>query len=774
MLSEMELEINSVKSMFSARLKGCVFVSVVSVMICGALTARTSAARTREKRDYERQVKKMRERLKEKQRKEREETSLKMVEELRRLGFRAKSKEPRDQKDKEKWLKKLRSAVVQERAEAAWWVGIKRVDEATLTLIRLLKDKDEWVRSHAVFALGRLGVKHMGPRFYVMLERDESIEVKGRAAEALGRFDYRRALPLLLDALQSRDARLKIGALEGLSWMKGDKPRKAVLSFSRDEDPLVRMKVATALGRMSKDSVKSTLLQLLNDSNSNVVAAAVRSSEKLNVHEAVPRLKQLLNSENEEVVSASVSALVSLGAVGSLKELRELLFRSKGLVGAEVALALARLGGDLPVSELKGLLGSDDNRVLIRAVRAAGLGGVRWTEGFMRELCKNPHPPIRREAALALGRLEAYESIPVLMELIKDPNDQVRVSAIASLSRLGGTRTLPACAILLKDSNPLVAAAAARCVAMLAGRDWDLASSTGKRLAQMLRLDAEPMVASAVAAALGSIGVKGNRKGFIRLMRLTLHKEAECRAAAAHALGRLGSDTWRQSIPAIKRLLERDPSTQVRLAAAMGSAKMGLRDLFPVIRGIYERRKKDGDEAEKFKAALALALFKREWIIKAEELFIGFVNKRPNTLKKMQVIRLVGEFNEPWVEKLLRAAKESPNPLVRAEVRRVLGEKPPAVKVVFKVEKTPDKEKSIVDGGVTSKVRQTKEDSEREEYSGPFPMNQEKEEHSRGGCFGCGCAVVGPRGGCGYNGLIIAFLLFSLLVLSKRDMILPS
>ena len=772
----MVFEIEVGKSMMLAFLKRWVFVFAVCVITCGASTAETSTSRTREKRDYERQVKKMRERLKEKHRKEREATSLKMVEELRRLGFRAKSKEPEAQKEKAKWLKKLRSVLPQERAEAAWWVGIKRVDEATLTLIRLLKDKDEWVRSHAVFALGRLGVNHMGPRFYVMLERDESIEVKGRAAEALGRFDYRRALPLLLEALRSRDARLKIGALEGLSWMSGDKPRSAVLSFSRHEDPLIRMKVATALGRMRKDSVKSTLLQLLKDSESNVVAAAVKSSEKLGVESAVPRLKQLLNSENEEVVSASISALVSLGAVGSLKELRELLFRSKGkgLVGAETALALARLGGDLPASEFRSLLNSDDNRVLVRALRAAGLGGLRWTEEFLRGLCKNTHPPLRREAALALGRLEAYESIPVLMELIKDPNDQVRVSAIAALSRLGGSRTLPACAILLKDNNPLVAAAAARCVAMLAKPDWDLASSTGKRLAQMLRLDAEPMVAAAVADALGSIGVKGNRRGFIRLMRLTLHKEAECRAGAVHALGRLGSDTWRQSTPAVKRLLERDPSTKVRLTAALGAAKMGLRDLFPVLQGLYRKQIREGDEAEKLRAIMALALFNNEWLSKFEERFIKFVNKRPNTLQKMQVIRLVGDLKEPWVEKLLRAVKESPNALVRAEARRVLGEKPPVERVPFKVEKTLDKEKSIADGGVAPKVRQEKEKLKREEYSGPFPMNQGKEEHAPDGCFGCGCVVGGRSGGDGSNGLIMVFLLFSLLVVLKRDMILPS
>ena len=714
-----------------------------AVVFFGGVAQGRRPRRGRARDAYEKRIHQMQEELLERQKEERIKSSLKMVEELKRLGLRANKRPPRWQQKKKKHLGQLRSPDPSKRAEAAWWLGINGAKSAVPKLVRLLKDKNELVRSHAVFALGRLGAKHMGSRLYDMLERDESVKVRGRVAEALGRLGYTRAIPLLNKALSSRDVRLKMGALEGLGRMNNPQTQRTVLRYTRDEDPAVRLKVAEALGRMGLRRGAPVAVRMLGDEDPSVVAAAVRSIEALGHRGAIPNLVALLSRDDEGIVLATVKALEGLEAVEKWKALRDLWLRSKGVVAASAALAVARLGGELSLGGLQELLGSDDNRARLRGVRAAGIGGARWAVKLIEPLLKHPHAPLRREAALALGRLESFDSAPKLLKLLKDPVDEVRVAAVVALGRLGGPRTLPACAILIGDGNPSVAAAAVRCISFVADSDWELAVNTGEGLASLLRLRADPVVAAAVARALGAIGVEKNRKGYLRLIRLTLHRSARCRVQAALALGKLPKKTWRESLTPLKRLLERDRSMPVRLAAAFSLALMGREEVFSQVLSLFRAQVGPGSLSRRFRAALALGLLKRQWRLEAKKLFLSFVGKRPNTFGKREAVSLMEGVQRPWLEKLLELGKRSPNALVRAEARRVLGEKPPPPKTLPKPPKpkpsTPRRE--VQDAGTAKKKKNKKK---KEEYGGPFPV-EEKKGGEEGGCLGCGCKMVGGR-----------------------------
>ena len=707
----------------------------------------------------------MQQKLLERQKEERIKSSLKMVEEMKRLGLRAKKRPPRWQQEKKKHLGELRSPDPSKRAEAAWWLGIHRVESAVPRLVRVLKDKNEGVRSHAVFALGRLEAKHMGSRLFDMMERDESVQVRGRVAEALGRLKYTRAIPLLIKALSSQDVRLKMGALEGLGWMKTPQTQRAVLRHARDEDPAVRLKVADALSRMSPGRGAPVAVRMLGDEDPSVVAAAVRSIEALGHRGAIPNLVALLRRDHEGIVLATIGALSGLEAVNHWKQIRDLWLRSKGVVAASAALAVARLGGELSLGGLQELLGSDDNRARLRAVRAAGVGGARWAVKLIEPLLKHSHAPLRREAALALGRLESFGSVQALLKLLKDPVDEVRVAAVVALGRLGGGRTLPACAILLADGNPSVAAAAARCIAFVADSDWELATNTGERLASLLRLRADPVVAAAVAKALGAIGVESNRKGFLRLIRLTLHRQVSCRVEAALALGKLPEKTWRESKTPLKRLLERDKSMQVRLAAAFSLALMGREEVFPQVLALFRAQVGRASLSRRLQAALALGLLKRQWRSEAQKLFVAFANKRPNTFEKREAVSRLEGVRRPWLKKILELGKRSPNALVRAEARRVLGEKKPPPKTLPK----PPRPKPSPPRKETRDAGTAKKKKKKEEYGGPFPVN-EKKDADKGGCLGCGCRALGSRTTWSTppQGLVWLFLLSLLFWIKRR------
>jgi HEAT repeat protein len=81
-------------------------------------------------------------------------------------------------------------------------------------------------------------------------------------------------------------------------------------------------------------------------------------------------------------------------------------------------------------------------RVRIAAVTALGRLGISRESVCkpLRELLENKEPHMRREAALALGRLEDIESVAKLIELLEDEHGGVRGNAHWALKRISGLR----------------------------------------------------------------------------------------------------------------------------------------------------------------------------------------------------------------------------------------------------------------------------------------------------------------------------------------------
>ena len=192
------------------------------------------------KKRHRAEMRRLRKQLKVKYKKEVSDSKGKISTDLKQLGIRPAHGPSKKKADQARYLERLKDPDPERRADAAWWLGVHRVRAARFRLIRLLKDRYPKVRAHAVYALGLLDVRHMASTVFDILERDASAEVKGRAAETLGRFRYKRALPLLIQMLRSKDLRLKMGALSGLGHMAEPATLVLVSKFTRHADPQIR------------------------------------------------------------------------------------------------------------------------------------------------------------------------------------------------------------------------------------------------------------------------------------------------------------------------------------------------------------------------------------------------------------------------------------------------------------------------------------------------------------------------------------------------------
>ena len=88
---------------------------------------------------------------------------------------------------------------------------------------------------------------------------------------------------------------------------------------------------------------------------------------------------------------------------------------------------------------------------------ARGDGGARSRAlPLLRERLTDEHPRVRAAAAVALGDLEATESVTALLLAVEDEDAYVRQMAINALGEIGDTRALPRLRRALKDPRPEV------------------------------------------------------------------------------------------------------------------------------------------------------------------------------------------------------------------------------------------------------------------------------------------------------------------------------
>jgi HEAT repeat protein len=102
------------------------------------------------------------------------------------------------------------------RSVAARYLGNLGVTDATPALLRLLRATNPRVRSAGATALGRLEASEAVPELIELAEDDPDLAPQTHAVHALGRIGDIRAMPVLLELLNSRDWLVRAGAARAL------------------------------------------------------------------------------------------------------------------------------------------------------------------------------------------------------------------------------------------------------------------------------------------------------------------------------------------------------------------------------------------------------------------------------------------------------------------------------------------------------------------------------------------------------------------------------
>jgi HEAT repeat protein len=244
--------------------------------------------------------------------------------------------------------------------------------------------------------------------------------------------------------------------------------------------------------------------------------------------------------------------------------------------------------------------------LLLKAIQSEDLEIRRKASFALREigdsrsigpLCKmletDEDPHVRMNAALTLGLLKDEKAIASLEAAIKDPNPLVRGSVATALGAIGDEKSLEILTRILQEDENWRARRSA-IMALMKIRDDRVIT----KLIEALK-DAEPVVRSCAAIALGEIGVEEALPALGKL--LSEENESSVKRDIIGALQAIGGD---DTIQPLCQVLLNDKDVSVRLSALVA---IELIEDDMVTETICTALQKDPDPDLRIGAAEALA-----------------------------------------------------------------------------------------------------------------------------------------------------------------------
>lgn len=376
------------------------------------------------------------------------------------------------------------------------------------------------------------------------------------------------AVPKLIQALQSDDAKLRWRAARALGVIGDPTAAAALAKQAQDPDPLTRAQAIFALGRLklADDASLKAIVEHLSDEDAQVRRAAVRALRMVDAPRASvrPLVIKLLNDPDPSIAMRALSALVE-GGVEVVPALASALDEREARYWA--CLALGEIGPQAKAAVPNLIKSLTDDR-----------------------------PEVRLQAALALAEIgpDAKPAAGELIKLLNDPFESVRVAATFALGRLGDEASSEALQKIEATTDPSLSMMATWALAKIHKDDEQRMNQAIERLVPALGAENRQMAGMA-ARALADLNADQAKVRPLIDRLIAQHPEISDRLL--HVLAELGPRAVPQATEALK-----DPQRRVRALQVL--ARIGA-DAAPAVPTLIELLK-TGDAPAKTEALFTL------------------------------------------------------------------------------------------------------------------------------------------------------------------------
>ncbi len=174
-----------------------------------------------------------------------------------------------------------------------------------------LSDASEQIRDAAVGLLGSLKDPSIVVRLRSVLQSDPSETVRTTAAASLTHFKDASGLPLVQQALEHVDFRIRLAAAVSFTRMDYETAKPLIVKALHARDPLTRSNAYQVIGQNQDASVASEVIEAVKQERDLYAKAqGLWTIGQIGGAESVPQLLDMLAEEEETVRHASAEALV--------------------------------------------------------------------------------------------------------------------------------------------------------------------------------------------------------------------------------------------------------------------------------------------------------------------------------------------------------------------------------------------------------------------------------------------------------------------------------
>jgi HEAT repeat protein len=559
----------------------------------------------------------------------------------------------------------LHAPEVSRRREAVERIDAWSTDEARPHLLQALGDSDLEVRVRAAAALGRRRMSDATPTLLAILG-DPEPKLRAAVSVALGLAAGdadppwpERAARALERGLGDAEHEVREAAVTGLGSLPRPLARSAAVAITGrldDDHPAVRQKAAAVLARLGESRAVIPLVGRLSDGSREVRMAALDALGELGDKKAAPAMIRLLGDPAEEVRSQAIQSLGRLKAGAAVPPLVELLERGAEPLRGRAAVALGQIApseSGQAVAALVSALQRDELRQAAReGLRLAGPAAVLPLVGRLPSATGDE---LAAEVEL-LGDLGDARAAPVLLsELSRGrlPRERV-VDALGQVSRNDRAFVVDLTALLGDPEGPV-----------------------RRRAARALRGIVDERAAAALAEAVGdgdrevrlmAIGELGRLRAAAALPsleRALSANDAETAAAAARALGEIGD---KQAAPSLEAALGR-PDRRLRRDAADALGRIGDTSVVPAVM----RRGKSGGETRPEALGALGGLLRGRPDPTARDLLLGYAEGGEPALA-MEAVDALASMRDPQSAPRLERLLGKRDAELRRGATRALGE----------------------------------------------------------------------------------------------------
>ena len=284
----------------------------------------------------------------------------------------------------------------------------------------------------------------------ILLARKESIKIKH-----------------LLEYIDKADKDIRQGLFKLLDAIATEEMVPELIPYSHNEDPAMRLHIATALSRCSKSVVaRDPLLRMINDGHKAIRQTALHGLGNMEVPVPSVQIVPLLKDPDLTVQAQAINTLIKIRDPAIIKYLIEILQDDSEYIRRAAVEVLNEIGDERAIKELLNAMRDKDWWVKVRAADALGtIGGARVVDGVLA-LINDKDEFLRRTAVEILNSVKDERAVAHLIGALKDADWWVRERAADALANMGDRNAVPALIEMLQ-TQPESAAIAIKALAQL-------------------------------------------------------------------------------------------------------------------------------------------------------------------------------------------------------------------------------------------------------------------------------------------------------------------